>query len=467
MTGKILPTLIKMSNKAVILIVDVNQKHADLLCKSLDKLPAKISVVYDPQEAIDFITNKRVDLLITELDMNSQINGLDILESAKAANHSTNVILIASNPTIDSCKQAIKSGALDYLEKPLDIEKLVEISAKIFDDHDKLYRVDKNFVFPGVVGQSRAIKSVFHILRRVAPTNISVLVEGQSGTGKELIARAIHENSPRRNKQFIPINCAGLAESLLESELFGHSKGAFTGATVDRKGLFEIADKGTLFLDEIGDMPLPMQAKLLRVLEDGIVVPVGSNKPTVVDVRVISATNCNLAKLVEEKKFRQDLYFRIKGVSITLPPLRNRPQDIPELFGYFLREVCDELGRNITRITEAAMSILQGYDWPGNIRQLRHCIMTMVVMCEGDTLDVIDIPPEINRIKQIEGQVAPYARQVVGVQLPDMSSMSLEELEQMHIRTVLEKTEGNRSEAAKILKIGERTLYRKIKEYDI
>lgn len=456
-----------MNNKAVILIVDANEKHADLLCQSLRKLSAKISVLYDAQQAIDFIEQHHVDLLITELDLHSQTNGLDLLDAARARNHSTNVIVVASNPNIDSCKQAITRGALDYLEKPLDIDNLVEIVSKTLHTPDKLYKLDKNFIFAGVVGQSRAIKSVFHILRRVAPTNISVLVEGQSGTGKELFARAIHENSDRRNKQFIPINCAGLAESLLESELFGHSKGAFTGATVDRKGLFEIADKGTLFLDEIGDMPLPMQAKLLRVLEDGIIVPVGSNKPTVVDVRVISATNCDLAKLVEEKKFRQDLYFRIKGVSITLPPLRSRPQDIPELFGFFLKEVCSELGRNISRITEAAMSILQGYDWPGNIRQLRHCIRTMVVMCDGDTLDVIDIPPEINRIKQIEGQVAPYARQVVGVQFPDISDMSLEELEQMHIRNVLEKTEGNRSEAAKVLKIGERTLYRKIKEYNI
>lgn len=456
-----------MNNKAVILIVDDNEKHADLLCESLKKFSVEISVLYDAQQAMVFIENHHVDLLITELNLHSLTNGLDLLDAVSSRNHSSNVIVIASNPTIDSCKQAITRGAIDYLEKPLDIDNLVEIVSKTVHRPDKLYKVDKNFIFAGVVGQSRAIKSIFHVLRRVAPTNISVLVEGQSGTGKELFARAIHENSDRRNKQFIPINCAGLAESLLESELFGHAKGAFTGATVDRKGLFEIADKGTLFLDEIGDMPLPMQAKLLRVLEDGIIVPVGSNKPTVVDVRVISATNCDLAKLVEEKKFRQDLYFRIKGVSITLPPLRSRPQDIPELFGFFLKEVCRELGRNISRITEAAMSILQGYDWPGNIRQLRNCIRTMVVMCEGDTLDVIDIPPEINRIKQIEGQVAPFARQVVGVQFPEISGMSLEELEQMHIRNVLEKTGGNRSEAAKVLKIGERTLYRKIKEYNI
>ncbi len=456
-----------MNNKAVILIVDDNEKHADLLCDSLKKLSAKISVLYNAHDALEFIAHKHVDLVITELNLKSEQNGLDILDAAKARDHSADVILIASNPTIDSCKQAITRGAIDYLEKPVDIENLINVSQKAITGPAEAYKLGKNFSFRGIVGQSRIMNSVFHILRRVAPTNISVLVEGSSGTGKELIARAIHDNSDRRNKQFIPVNCAGLTESLLESELFGHAKGAFTGAAADRKGLFEIADKGTLFLDEIGDMPLTMQAKLLRVLEDGIIVPVGSSKPTVVDVRVISATNCDLSELVEEKKFRQDLYFRIKGVSITLPSLRARPEDIPELFGFFLKEVCRELGRNISRITEAAMSILQSYDWPGNIRQLRNCIRTMVVMCDGDTLDVIDIPPDINRIKQIEGQVAPYTRPVVGVQMPDMSDMSLEELEKMHITSVLEKTEGNRSEAAKILKIGERTLYRKIKEYDI
>lgn len=456
-----------MKNMAVILIVDDNEKHADFLCESLKKLSAKISVLYNGDDAVDFIGNKHVDLVISELNLRSEVNGLDILDAAKAKNSSTNVILIASDPTIDSCKKAITSGALDYLEKPVDIKNLVETISKAIHVPCTISKIDKNFIFQGIIGQSRIMKSVFHILRRVAATNISVLVEGGSGTGKELIARAIHDNSDRRNKQFIPINCAGLTESLLESELFGHAKGAFTGATVDRKGLFEIADKGTLFLDEIGDMPLTMQAKLLRVLEDGIIVPVGSSKPTVVDVRVISATNCDLAYQVEEKKFRQDLYFRIKGVSITLPPLKNRPEDIPELFGYFLKEVCDELGRNISRITEAAMSILQAYSWPGNIRQLRHCIRTMVVMCEGDTLGVIDVPSDINQIKQIEGQVAPYTRPVVDVQFPDILAMSLAELEEMHIRNVLENTQGNRSEAAKILKIGERTLYRKIKEYDI
>ena len=247
--------------------------------------------------------------------------------------------------------------------------------------------------------------------------------------------------------------------------MFGHAKGAFTGAMTDRKGLFEIADKGTLFLDEIGDMPLTMQAKLLRVLEDGIVTPVGSHKSVIVDVRLISATNHDLAKLVQDKKFRQDLYFRIKGVSITLHPLRTRPEDIPELFGYFLKQASEEIGRDIHRITEPAMAILMAYDWPGNIRQLRNTIRTMVVMCDRDTLDVRDIPPDIYQVKQLQGQVA--GGPIITETPSDLTGKSLDEVEKQHIKSTLALTGGNRAEAAKILKIGERTLYRKIKEYNL
>lgn len=314
------------------------------------------------------------------------------------------------------------------------------------------------FEFEGVRGENPTIEGIFEVLRRVAPTNISVLIEGQSGTGKELLARAIHNNSPRRDKPFKPVNCAGLTETLLESELFGHLKGAFTGAGSDRKGLFETADKGTLLLDEIGDMPLTMQAKLLRFLEDGIVIPVGSNKPIVVDVRVISATNQDLTELIEEKKFRQDLYFRIKGVSISVPALRDRAEDIPALTEYFLKEAAVEVGSAVTGITNAAMNILAGFHWPGNIRQLRNCIRTMVVLCDTVLLDVQDIPPEIHQLRQL----LPGSRAPAG-----LAGVSLNELQKQAIIDTLAKTKGNRQIAAKILGIGERTLYRKIKEYNL
>ncbi|MFB0554558.1 MAG: sigma-54 interaction domain-containing protein, partial [Phycisphaerae bacterium] len=319
------------------------------------------------------------------------------------------------------------------------------------------------FEFEGVWGRNPTIEGIFEVLRRVAPTNISVLIEGQSGTGKELLARAIHYNSLRWDKPFKPINCAGLTETLLESELFGHVKGAFTGAANDRKGLFETTDKGTLFLDEIGDMAPSSQAKLLRVIEDGIVIPVGSNKQTVVDVRIISATNQSLTKLIEEKRFRQDLYFRIKGVNISLPALRDRVEDIPEFIEYFLKEATTEVGSKVTGITDAAQTILSSYDWPGNIRQLRNCIRTMVVMCDRDKLDVQDIPPDIAQRRQLPPLLlSQESRGAAG-----LAGVPLNELEKQAIIDTLAKTKGNREKAAKILGIGERTLYRKIKEYNL
>jgi two-component system response regulator HydG len=320
----------------------------------------------------------------------------------------------------------------------------------------------EDFVFSGVLSRSPSMQTVYRVLRRVSKTDIPILIEGESGTGKELTAQAVHVNSNRKDKPFCPINCAGLAESLLESELFGHVKGSFTGATADRKGLFQRADKGTLFLDEIGDMPMAMQAKLLRVLEDGLVMPVGGSSPVRVDVRFISATNHDLAQLVEDKKFRQDLYFRIKGVSVTLPPLRNRPQDIPELFGFFLKEACDELKRDIHLITEPAMRAMMSFSWPGNIRQLRNVVKVMVAMCDSDTLDLRDLPPEVSRVRQLQApaESADYLQE-------ELTGRPLVDVEREHIRRTLELTGQNRTEAAKILQIGERTLYRKIKEYGL
>ena len=460
-----------MNKDAVILIVDDERNHADVLVEALESRCAKAIAVYSAEDAVQIIESERIDLVITDLNLKSDLNGIDILQKARAQDYNTQVILITAYATIDTCKEAIRLGAYDYLTKPIDIDQLREMVDKALPEPPAEYLPAKesDFVYEGIISRSHAMQSVFQIVRRVAPTNISVLIEGPSGTGKELMARAIHDNSQRKNKPFRPVNCAGLTETLLESELFGHVKGSFTGAAIDRKGLFEIADKGTLFLDEIGDMPLAMQAKLLRVLEDGIVVPVGSSKSFVVDVRVISATNHDLAKLVEEKKFRQDLYFRIKGVSITIPSLSSRPEDIPELFGFFLKQACAEVGRDISRITEPAMAAIIGYDWPGNVRQLRHAVRTMVVMCDRDTIDLRDIPPEIHPVKRLGSGVVPDGTdfQAVQAQPIRMPGQSLDEVEKQHIINTLELTEGNRSEAAKILKIGERTLYRKIKEYEI
>lgn len=416
-----------------------------------------------PQEVAEFLETSPVTVVFCAYTFEHDGDGLEVLSQVRGQNPAIAVVMVADAPDLTACKRSLKLGAYDFLAAPLDRDELAKLAAELRPTGTT--KGVEDFTFPGIYSRSPAMQGIYRILRRVAPTDLTVLIEGESGTGKELTARALHANSKRREKPFYPLNCAGLAESLLESELFGHVKGAFTGATADRKGLFQMADKGTLFLDEIGDMPLLMQAKLLRVLEDGLVLPVGGSTPIKVDVRVISATNHDLAKLVEEKKFRQDLYFRIKGVSVTLPPLRNRPQDVPELFGYFLKEATEEIGADIHLITEPAMRALMSYHWPGNVRQLRHVVRTMVALCDRDTIDLRDLPPEIARVKQLEAPAATASSLQSGVN--DLAGLPLEEVEREHIRRTLEMTGNNRTEAAKLLKIGERTLYRKIKEYGL
>ena len=446
-----------MIEKPAILIIDDEQAHADVLAEALSQTGGETIAVYDAKNAIELLSSKRIDIVITDLNLHDdKINGIDILKTAKEQNPDSEVVLITAYSSIDTCKEAMRCGAFDYLVKPIDIDQLramTEKAVKKFLTASSAANRKDGFKFEGIIGESPEMQSIVAVLKRVAPTNITVLIEGESGTGKELLAQAIHNNSLRKNNAFKPINCAGLTESLLESELFGHAKGSFTGATEARKGLFETADKGTLFLDEIGDMPLTMQAKLLRVLEDGIVVPVGSNKSTVVDVRVISATNHDLTNLVEQGKFRQDLYFRIKGVSVTVPTLRDRTEDIKQLADYFLSQAATELGKPKKGISDSALNVLKAFNWPGNIRQLRNCIRTMAVMSDSETLDVKDIPAEINRTRQLAGQVSGKA--------------SLDDLEKQAIIDTLAKVQNNREKAAKLLGIGERTLYRKIKEYNI
>ena len=458
--------------KSIILVVDDEREHADGIVEALEKLPAKAIAVYNGKDALEIVRDQRVDVIVTDLKLGADFDGLIILEEAKKVDIRTEVILITAYATIDTCKEALRRGAFDYLVKPIDIDQLRTLvnqaSRKAQASYHREIKAGTfvilsaakdrgDFQFEGVWGNSPAMKGIFEVLRRVAPTNISVLIQGRSGTGKELLAKAIHNNSPRRDKPFKPVNCAGLTETLLESELFGHVKGAFTGATSDTKGLFQIADKGTLFLDEIGDMAPNCQAKLLRVIEDGVVIPVGSHKPVVVNVRIICATNQDLTNLIEEKRFRQDLYFRIKGVSISVPSLHDRAEDIPVLAEFFLREAAAEIGGKCTGITDTAMTVLSNYDWPGNIRQLRNCIRTMVVMCDKDKLDLADIPPEIAQRPQL----------TAGSRAAGLAGVSLNELEKQAIVETLAKTAGNREKAAKILGIGERTLYRKIKEYNL
>lgn len=453
-----------MRKNAVILIADSDPVFADELTAAFKGRGAAVLAAQTYDQVRDIIENDKFDVVICCNHLDQPNDGISVLSDIRRKDPAIPVILTSPVADIDACKEAIKLGAYDYLVKPLDIEQLIRVTQQAMPAVS-IIRESEDFVYHGIISRSPAMQAVYRVLRRVSPTDLPVLIEGPSGTGKELTAKAIHLNSKRSDKAFYPINCAGLTESLLESELFGHVKGSFTGAAADRKGLFQMADKGTLFLDEIGDMPLNMQAKLLRVLEDGVVLPVGGSVPIKVDVRIISATNHNLVELVEEKKFRQDLFFRIKGVSVTLPPLSKRPHDIPELFGYFLKESCEEVGCDIHLITEPAMRALMSYSWPGNIRQLRNVVRTMVVMCEGDTLDLKDLPPEISRIKQLQAPL--LAASAAPGLLDDMTGKTLQDVEREHIRRTLEMTGQNRAETAKILQIGERTLYRKIKEYGL
>jgi two-component system response regulator HydG len=351
--------------------------------------------------------------------------------------------------------------------KPLDISQLRAITEKAADSArlrranvELKRRLDEKFGFEGVVGDSPMMRDVIERLKRIAPTHASVLIQGETGTGKELVAQAIHQNSPRKNKPFVALNCAALSENILESELFGHVRGAFTDASTDRVGKFEYANGGTMFLDEVGDMPLATQIKLLRVLENGEITRVGSNDPIKVSVRILSATNRNLEESIEAGTFRSDLYHRLKVVTIRLPTLLQRSQDIPILIDYFLRQFVAQHQKQIRGVSSAARRRLLTYDWPGNVRQLRNVVESMVVVDYDGLLDVDDLPEELSEPVEAANP-GPMAS------LSGLVGKPLGEVERLFIAETLRVSGGNREDAAQMLGIGERTLYRKIKEYGL
>jgi len=449
---------------ADILIVEDEQAHAEAVEEGLSRLGHRCTVAASGEEGIAKIRSRQFDIVVTDLLLGGPADGLAVLEETMKRAPATKVILITAHSSVETCRRALQEGAFDYIEKPLDIDELRAVVSRAAEHtaqrrmiRQLKRRLDEKYGFENIIGQSPKMLRILEMVQRLAQSNLPVLLLGESGTGKELLASAIHQNSRRSAMNFVPINCAGLSESLLEDELFGHVKGAFTGATTDRPGRFEHADGGTLFLDEIGDMPLAMQAKLLRVLEDGQVVRVGTNQAKNVDVRLISATNSDLASRVEEKQFRQDLYFRIKGATIEIPPLRERRQDIPLLIDHFIKQANRNHDASVKGLTPEAARVLMSYPWPGNVRQLRNVVENMVVLAGGDRLGVADLPPEIYRRP---GQAAAQ-------QMSQLAGISIEEAEKQLIANTLEMVAGNREQAAKILGIGERTLYRKIKEYGL
>jgi len=373
--------------------------------------------------------------------------------------------MITGHGSLETAIDAIREGAADYLQKPVRIAELRTRLARALEnstlrrDYVELRRqIDKRFGFEGIVGHSPSMQRIFEMLAQVSGTSATVLVLGESGTGKELVARAIHSNSPRKEKRFVAVNCAALSEGLIESELFGHVKGAFTGAVATKEGRIVYADGGTLFLDEVGDMPLSTQAKLLRVLETREVQPVGGNSLQKVDVRLVGATNRDLRAMVAEGSFREDLLFRLQVVTIDLPPLRERSGDVPILLKHFLGALTSEHGRNVRGISPEARAALVRYPWPGNVRELRNVVENMVLLARGEVLEFDDVPETVR-----DGGHG-RSRKGGGYEL---AGRSLDEVERDLIEANLELAEGNREKAARILGMGERTLYRKIKGYGL
>ena len=449
---------------ADILIVDDETAHAEAIEEGLSRLGHRCQVAHDGATGVAKLQSRHFDIIITDLVLGGAEDGLAVLRAATKHSPGAKVILITAHSSVQTCREALQEGAFDYIEKPLDLDELRTVVARAAEHTAQRRairalkeRLDEKYGFDNIIGQSAEMLRILTIVRRLAPSDLPVLFLGESGTGKELLANAMHQNSRRAEHRFVPINCAGLSETLLEDELFGHVKGAYTGATGDRPGRFEHADGGTLFLDEIGDMPLPMQAKLLRVLEDGQVVRVGSNEPKRVDVRIISATNSDIAERVKNKEFREDLYFRVKGATIEIPPLRRRREDIPLLIDSFIRRANEAHGTRISGIAADAQRVLMAYPWPGNVRQLRNVVENMVVLTAGEKLTVDDLPPEIHR----------PPGQGTGDSFGQLAGISLEEAEKQLIANTLKMVGGNREQAADILGIGERTLYRKIKEYGL
>jgi two-component system, NtrC family, response regulator HydG len=451
-----------MPRKNKVLVIDDNRAHAEGVAEGLEREGYEVSLAAAGEAGLDEFRARGADVIVTDLVMHG-IDGMKVIEEAHKLDPAVEVVVVTGHGTVESAVDAMQKGAFNYLLKPINLNELRAVVASALEKRGLVRRareleerLDERFGFEGLVGNSPQMREVYSVMRRVAPTNATLLILGETGTGKELVAKAIHQNSPRKTRPFVALNCAALSRDILESELFGHEKGAFTGAVSMREGLFEYADGGTLLLDEVADMPPETQVKLLRVLEDGEIRRVGSNVSIRVDVRVLAATHRDLGPAVDEGRFRQDLFYRLKVVTIKLPPLRDRQEDIPLLLDHFLKEFKEQYQKPAIQFSADIRRILLRYPWPGNVRELRNCVENMVVMATRDTLEVGDIPEQIHALP-------PEKARPAGLMAP----MSLSAAEEQLIRETLELTQGNREETARILGIGERTLYRKLKLYGI
>jgi two-component system response regulator HydG len=451
-----------------VLIVDNDQALAHSMQESLEKVGYSCQVATSGQEGARRLQHEIYDIVVTDLVM-PDVDGMEILARARQAIPQCEVIMVTGHASVPKAVEAMQQGAYNFLEKPITPSRLRAVTEKAADavrlkrvNQELVQRLDETFGFEGIIFSSDRMKQVIERVKRIAPTDATVLIYGESGTGKELIAQAIHHNSPRRGRRIKALNCAAVAENLVESELFGHVKGAFTDAVSDREGAFEWANGGTLFLDEVGDMPMATQIKLLRVLEEHQITRVGDNKPVKVNVRLVSATNRSLEDAVAKGTFRADLYFRLKVVTLVLPGLRERREDIVPLVDHFRKLFSRRHHKQVKGISTAVSRALYGYDWPGNVRQLRNAVETMVVLDSDGILDVDDLPPEMAEPFESTASASPVA---TANSLSELVGQPMEAYERFAIEETLKLTNGNRDEAARILDIGARTLYRKLDRY--
>ncbi len=443
-----------------ILILDDEEMIRDLLSETFSQKGYHADAAMNGKEALRKLSKNKFDLLITDLRL-PDISGMDVLEMVMEKHPDTGIIMITAYGSIKNAVSSMKMGAFDYITKPFNLDEIELVVEKYFnfknlEEENRYLRseLDKKFSYENIIGNSTPIDKILESIKMVARSRATVLIQGPSGSGKELVARAIHYNSERKNGPFITTNCAALPEGLVESELFGHEKGAFTGAIKSTKGRFEQADCGTLLLDEISEISVGLQAKLLRVLQEREIEKVGGGKLIPIDVRIIATTNKNLEEEVNNGNFRDDLYYRLNVVPIQLPPISERTEDIPLLVNHFLKQFSQENGRNIKSVTEEAMKALCEKEWPGNVRQIENFIERAVVMCALDT-EILDIGHFIFDEKKSHGEVIPVLS----------TDMTLRDTEKYLILKHLEETGGNRTKTAEILGISVRTLRNKLNEY--
>ena len=455
-----------MSDSAFVLIVEDEGAHGEAIAEALRRSNFACNVVTDGRAAIESIKHRPPDVVVTDYKLGGNVDGMDVLRQAKTHCRDTEVILMTAYGSEGLAREALSQDsefrAYDYLIKPIDIELLrdkvkraAQQAVHAQDARRLRAQVDKAFEFSGIIGASETLLREVKRLRKLARSKSTVLIVGETGTGKELFAQAIHVNSSRASKPFKVLNCAAVSETLLESELFGHVKGAFTGAVADRKGLIQSADGGTLFLDEIGDMPLPMQAKLLRTLDTGEVLPVGSNDVQHFDVRFVAATNHDLGELVRAGRFREDLYYRLHaGGAIRIPPLRARREDIPALVQHFVQQANRENGTNFEGASPEVVRKLVNHNWPGNVRELRNVVFRVCLESESPKLLVEDLPESLRA-----------STDIVPAGPPNLAGMSMADVEKLHIMNTLRMFGGNREKTAKALGMGIRTLGMRLKQW--